>query len=244
MSENLDSLKENWYDGTITGMVAKKFKEIISKKWENIFLLKDLKTNKYLNKFEYDGRELSTRTVYQNSEVWDFDIWEWTNCVSLGDITMYPEFYQAIQEVEKDEWINFHITESIWLNDCLIVAWKREINFKDIAQNVGLRDWDAIDKVLLQICDNIKSYLEPEFLVKINYSEHKLFLQAHGQSKQIIIDKSPIFIDKIQRISQYFDEHLDEIEQSFKSLSEQEQKKNEIIKESQNNKLKDLQSQL
>lgn len=244
MSENINSLKEEWYNDTITGKVAKKFKEIISKKWEKIFLLKDWETKEYLNKFEYKNRELSTRTVYQNSEVWDFDIWEWTYCVSLGDIAIYPDFYKAIKEVEKEEWINFHITESIWLDDCLSMIWKSLINFKEVAENAWLRDGDSIDKILLQICNDINQYLKPEFSAKIDYTEHKLFLQAFGENKQNILNRDPSFTNKIKKVAEYFNKNKENIFQSFMNSAQEEQKKNEAIKKEQMDKYNNLKKQL
>jgi len=242
--ENINIQKETWYNENITWKVAKKFKEIISKKWEHIMLKKNLKTNEYLNKFEYNGRELSTRTVYQNSEVWDFDIWEWTHCISLWDVAVCPEFLQAIREVEKDEWVRFRIWENIWLSDCLVIIWKEPINLKKIANDLWLRDVASINTVLVKIKNDLSVFLNPEFEIMLNDIESSLFVRAEWERKQDIINKSPLFMGKLQKITQYLDEHMNEIIQSFKNLASEEQKKNEEIKKEQEDRLNSLQNQL
>ena len=244
MTENLNLLKEDWYKNTITWKVAKNFKDIISKNWENILLKKNTNSNQILNEFEYNGRKLSTWTVYQNSEVWDFDIWEWINCISLWDITVCPKFFQAVKKVEKDEWINFYITESIWLNDCLIIAWKKEVNFKEIAEKVWLRNRDSINIILVKIKNDIATYFEPEFPVKIDYINHELYIQAYWKNKQAIIDKSPLFTNKLKKVAEYFENNMDKIVQLFRDSSEEDQKKDEKVAKEQKDRLNNLQNQL
>ena len=51
-------------------------------------------------------------------------------------------------------------------------------------------------------------------------------------------------MNKLQKISKYFDEHIDEIKKSFKDLAQQEQKKKYEIKKEQVDRLNNLQNQL
>ena len=195
--ENINNTRETRLKETITWKIAKKFKEIISKNGEHINLKKDGETNKYLNKFEYNGRELSVRTVYQNSEVWDYDIWEWTHCVSLGDLAVCPEFFQAVKIVEQEEWIKFRIWENIWINDCLNLIWKQWINFKEIANNSWLRDNDSINTVLIKIKDDLSIFLNPEFEVMLSDLDCSLFIRASWDKKQDVIYKSKLWLNKL-----------------------------------------------
>ena len=242
--ENINHSREIWLKETVTGKIAKKFKEIISKKWEHITLKKDAQTNNYLNKFEYNGRLLSSRTVYQNSEVWDYDLWEWINCVSLGDLAVCPEFLQAVQGVEQEEWINFHITEVIMLDDCLSIAWKQWIDLKKMANDLWLKDSHAINTVLSKIRGDLSVFLEPDFKIMFNELDKQLFIQALWEKKRDIINRSPVFMNKLQKIVDYFNDHMKEIEQFIKDLIQQEQKKNDEIKREQSNQLDSLQKQL
>lgn len=225
---------------TITEKIAKKLEEIIAKKWWNI----SFKVNSESDKIEYNNRELWAWTVYQQSEVWDFDIWKWTYCVSLGDLTIFPEFFQAVKEVEKEEWINFHITESIWINDCLTIAWKKWINFKQLANDIWLKNEDSINSVLFKIKNDLSVFLKPEFEIKLKPFSNSLYIKVLWTKKEDIIKKSSLFMDKLQKITQYFDEHMDEIIQSFKNLASEEQKQNERIKKEQEDRLNNLQKQL
>jgi hypothetical protein len=51
-------------------------------------------------------------------------------------------------------------------------------------------------------------------------------------------------MNKLQKITQYFDDHMNDIIQSFKNLALEEQKKNEEIKKEQEDRLNSLQNQL
>ena len=238
MNETININEKN--PETITNKIAKKLEEIITKKWWNI----SFKVNSELDKIEYNNRELWAWTVYQQSEVWDFEIWEWTYCVSLGDLAIFPEFFQAVKEVEKEEWINFHITESVWINDCLAIAWKKWINFKQLANDVWLKNEDSINSVLFKIKNDLSTFLKPEFEIKVKPFTNSLYMKVTWTKKQDVINKSPVFMDKLQKITQYFDDHMNDIIQSFKNLALEEQKKNEEIKKEQEDRLNSLQNQL
>jgi transcriptional regulator CtsR len=51
-------------------------------------------------------------------------------------------------------------------------------------------------------------------------------------------------MNKLQKIVDYFNDHMKEIEQFIKDLIQQEQKKNDEIKREQSNQLDSLQKQL
>jgi hypothetical protein len=59
-----------------------------------------------------------------------------------------------------------------------------------------------------------------------------------------VIDKTPSFIENLKIITEYFDNHMDEIKQSLKEIALDEQKKNDEIKKEQSNQLDSLQKQL
>ncbi len=242
--EKINSSKESYYKETLTGKIALKFKEIISKKWENILLKKESTTGNYLNKFEYNGRDFSSRTVYPNSEVWDYELWEWIDCVNLWDVAVFPEFLQAVQEIEREEWIKFHITESIWISDCLLIAWKEWINFKDMANNVWLKDPNWINKILLKIKKDLSAFFEPEYKVWLNHLGYNLYIRAFWENKQAIIEKSPLFMKKLELIADYFDKNMEKIKQEMKNLAKEDEEKKKKITTDQKEKMKNLKDSL
>ena len=237
MNEKIDAF-ENKQDEVLNKLV-KKFEEILQKDWKDFSLKK-----KPSGKFEYNWRELWAWIVFQNSEVWDYDIWEWTYCVSLGDLAVYPDFLAAVQEISRDEWIEFYVTESISLNDCLCIAWRQSIDFLSLAHDLWIKDDDAINPVLLKIKNELAPLLKPNFQLKINPIERRFFLKLSWMKRLDVIDKTPSFIENLKIITEYFDNHMDEIKQSLKEIALDEQKKNDEIKKEQSNQLDSLQKQL
>ena len=79
-------------------------------------------------------RRLSVWSIYPYSEVGDYDIGEPMYCANLGDIVVCSEFKQALEEVENEEGIVIHPTESMDINDCLLVAGQSLIDYEGISK--------------------------------------------------------------------------------------------------------------
>ena len=96
----------------------------------------------------------------------------------------------------------------------------------------------------MQIRDDVAKYLEPEFSVKIDYTEHNLFLQAFWKNKESIIKKEESFINKIKNIAEYFEKNKEKIAKYFAIYAMEEQKKNNTTKKEQKDRLNNLENLL
>lgn len=203
--------KAQWNKESPMGMVAKKLKEIVSPRGETIIVSYDPDTLTYKDKIKYKGRELSVWAIYPYSEVGDYDIGEPVYYAKLSDIALCPEFKQAIEEVQEEEGVVIHSNEGIDLNDCLLVAGHSLIDYEGIAKRLHLDNEAALYNFWLKVCGDLHAFLEPEFKLYChkNYGEVKLmFNKVYGLRQQDIIECSPMFKDKMQKVADYFDEHF------------------------------------
>lgn len=203
--------KAQWYKENPMGMVAKKLKEIVSPRGEKIYLFYDSNTMNYQDEIEYKDRKLSVWAIYPYSEVGDYDIGEPVYYAKLADIALCPEFKQAIEKVQEDEGVAIHSNGGIDLNDCLFVAGHSPVDYEGIAKRLHLDNEADLYNFWLKVCGDLHAFLKPEFKLYChnNYGEVKLmFNEVYGLRQQDIIECSPMFIDKMQKVADYFDEHF------------------------------------
>ena len=214
MDENMTSdvkeiIKARWYNETLMGRVAFIMKEILSPRGEKIFLFYNPATQNYESEIEYKGRTLSVWAVYPYSEVGDYDIGEPVYYAKFGDIVLCPEFKQAIIEVEKEEGIVIHSTDSIDLNDCLLVAGQSLIDYEGISKRLHLENETDLWIFWKRVRDDLSVFLTPEFNLrcKCPFGKVKLYFWPVS-NKQDIIDCSTMFKDKMQKVADYCDKHF------------------------------------
>ena len=195
--------KARWLRESLTGKVAKKFKEIISPRGEHIILHFDPTTNRYYDEFDYKGRKLSAWAVYPYSEVGDYDIGPAVYCVGLGDLAVCPEFRQAVRAVEEEEGFRFQVAASIFLNDCLTIVGKAPVDFNEVIKRLNLKEKGEINKFMYNVREELSEILEPEFHLMFNEMDHKFFLaDVHGIRQEDVIEHSPMFLEKVQRVAE------------------------------------------
>ena len=202
--------KARWYKESVMGMVANKLKEIISSRGEHFSLFVDPTTNTYKNEIIYNGRRLSIWAVYPYSEVGDYDIGDPVYYAKLADIVLCPEFKQAIEEVRKEEGIVIHSTDSIDLNDCLLVAGQSLIDYEGMAKRFHLETEADLWKFWVGVCDDLFVLLTPEFNLRCNNSlgNVKLLLMPDYLRRRDILDCSPMFKEQMQKVADFFDKHF------------------------------------
>ncbi len=203
--------KALWFKESPIGKVAKKLKEIVSPRGEHIILSLNISTNTFHDKIKYKGRELSVWAKYPYSEVGDYDIGEPVYYANLEDIALCPEFKQAIEKVQEEEGIVIHPTTGIDLNDCLLVAGHSLIDYEGIAERLHLDNEVDLWNFWKKVCADLSVFLKPEFKIFCHNSFGKvtlLFNDVYGLRQQDIIDCSPMFKDKMQKVADYFDEHI------------------------------------
>lgn len=200
-----------WSKESPMGMVTKKLKEIVSPRGEKIYPFYDSDTLTYKNEIEYKDRRLRVWAIYPNSEVGDYDIGEPVYYAKLVDIVLCPEFKQAIKKVQEEEGIVIHSDGGIDLNDCLLVAGHSLIDYEGIAKRLHLDNKVDLYNFWIEVCGDLSVFLKPEFKLYChnNFGEVKLmFNEVYGLRQQDIIDCSPMFREKMQKVSNYFDEHF------------------------------------
>lgn len=203
--------KALWHKESLMGMVAQKLKEIVSPRGETIHVFYDSDTLTYKDKIKYKDRELSVWAIYPYSEVGDYDIGEPVYYAKLADIALCPEFKQAIEKVQEEEGIAIHSNGGIDLNDCLFVAGHSPVDYEGIAKRLHLDNEADLYNFWLKVCGDLHAFLKPEFKLYChkNYGEVKLmFNEVYGLRQQDIIECSPMFKNKMQKVADYFDEHF------------------------------------
>ncbi len=203
--------KALWHKESLMGMVAQKLKEIVSPRGETIHVFYDSDTLTYKDKIKYKDRELSVWAIYPYSEVGDYDIGEPVYYAELADIALCPEFKQAIEKVQEEEGVAIHSNGGIDLNDCLFVAGHSPVDYEGIAKRLHLDNEADLYNFWLKVCGDLHAFLKPEFKLYChkNYGEVKLmFNKVYGLRQQDIIECSPMFKDKMQKVADYFDEHF------------------------------------
>ena len=203
--------KALWHKESLMGMVAQKLKEIVSPRGETIHVFYDSDTLTYKDKIKYKDRELSVWAIYPYSEVGDYDIGEPVYYAKLADIALCPEFKQAIEKVQEEEGVAIHSNGGIDLNDCLFVAGHSPVDYEGIAKRLHLDNEADLYNFWLKVCGDLHAFLKPEFKLYChkNYGEVKLmFNEVYGLRQQDIIECSPMFKNKMQKVADYFDEHF------------------------------------
>ena len=203
--------KAQWYQEDPMGMVAKRLKEMVSPRGENVLLFVDSHTYNIHNEIEYKGRKLSVWAIYPYSEVGDYDIGEPVYYAKLADIVICPEFKQAIERVRQEEGVDIHSTDTIELNDCLLVTGHSPIDYDDIENRLHLDN--EVDRYNFwnKVRGDLSVFLQPEYQLRCHNSFGKvklLFTQVYGMQRQDMIDCSPMFKEKMQKVADYSDEHF------------------------------------
>lgn len=203
--------KALWSKESPMGMVTKRLKEIVSPRGEEIRVFYDADTLAFKNEIKYKDRMLKVWAIYPNSEVGDYDIGEPVYYAKLADIVLCPEFKQAIKKVQEEEGIVIRSDGGIDLNDCLLVAGHSLIDYEGIAKRLHLDKEVDRYNFWTKVCGDLSAFLKPEFKLYChnNFGEVKLmFNDVYGPNQQDMIDRSPMFREKMQKVSDYFEEHF------------------------------------
>lgn len=210
LPQEQEGKRENWLNNTINGRLANKLKVIWKEKGKKVSLVKDDYTGNYLNKFFYDGKEISARSKIHGVEVGDYGWWTVEHFVSLSDLSQCSDLLKAILEVEEERGFKFSINDTILFNDCLKLIW--ENNFLDIfwiIKREWIKKFDLMNELIEKAIKEINSILEPSFTLWINRMSYNLFIKTNNESaKQEIITSSQDFIDKIIKVKTYLDQFL------------------------------------
>jgi hypothetical protein len=204
--DNQQQKKEDRLNNNVNGRLCCKLREISNKK---ISLTKDWYGN-YLNEFQYDGKEISAWLRINGVEVWDYGWWEKEYFVSLYDLAKCPDLLKAVNLVEQEKWINFSTNKTIYLNECFDLIWVDEkINPVLIMVDRWLKDIVKIQENLKDIVNDLKIFLNPDYDIWISNMIYQIFIEAKNQSaKDNITNLSPEFINKIQKIQEYFKDNM------------------------------------
>lgn len=204
--------KENRLENNVNGRLFSALKKIWDQNNKEIFFIKD-STGNYLNEFEYDGKEISAWLRINGVEVWDYGWGGKEYFVSLYDLAKCPDLLKAVNLVEQEKWINFSTNSTIDLDECFDLVWVEEKTHPVlILVDRWLRDIVKIQEILNDIVNDLKILLNPDYDIWISNMTYKIFIEAKNQSaKDNITNLSPEFINKIQKIQEYFKDNVSKL---------------------------------
>ncbi len=230
-----------WMKNNINGQIAAKLIEIWERKWEDVYMADDFE-----HSLEYQGREMRLWLEVIGSKVGDIpDESDYVYTAYLWDLAVCPDFYEAIGELQKEKWFSLEISDNISFKDCVSALWWEYGIIKKAMETIGeseLKNKEIRDEIFRKICDDL-NWILSQYSVAIKY--WRFYLETRNPIlKQSIINKDESFLDDMNKIKEYFDNNLTEIETKIKNAKEEEKLETEKLEKEQEDRLNSLQNQL
>ena len=232
---------EDWKKNNINGQVAVKLKEIWKKKWEKVYMV-----NNFEHSLKYQGREMKLWLKVVGSKVGDIpDESDYVYTAYLWDFAVCHDFYEAVGELQKEKGFNLEISDNISFKDCVSALWWEYGIIKKAMETIGeseLKNKEIRDEIFRRICNDL-NWILSQYSVIIKY--WRFYLGTKNPIlKQNIINKDKTFLDDMNKIKEYFNNNIAEIQSKINNAINEEKRKDEETKREQEKKAEDLQNQL